>query len=519
MKNKLSLLLSTVILLSSNTFAEKVPNIFTPNTPAKAAEVNENFDFLVHKSMGANLVDGEVELAIDCTTNSAALNEAYAEHVNYRNLNFSIKGNCYGDITVKRTFDGDSNWEGNSYQVAGQTISIYPQDGQVAGLIPNDLSDKVAIWGGFGGGLYLNDLTITLSANNWDYGAAFSRNGQGAVNNVTIIGPDTPNGAGIWLQEGAQAYILGVDISKVTWGVFAHNNSAVRFLGNTSTISSQSEGVKVLGSSVRQQAAINVTSAAGAAIDIDGGTNWMGWDHNITAIGDNIVIQGGSTLVVGSLAMAGVVNIDNSVVRTTTFSSKNLQVTNSELSLGTATTTTGNTTLNMSTLNAQSLSTVGFDLWNSSVNIAAGTISAQTNLTQQSFMHAENATFSAIKIERTSTFSGQDLTILDVTVQDNSLLDLSTATITRNFSLDSNSTGVLEDVTFNGSTFNVNQANARIMGTTKMPTSKLACYGFSQIEYEGVSDVLTTVPNSNCLDQSSITTLMNLIKSNHILPE
>lgn len=507
------------VTFSGGVFSQTVPNIFTPNTPANAAEVNENFDLLASKSMGMNLIDGEVEVDVDCTSDAAALNKAYAENVNYKDLNFRIKGDCYGDITVSRTLDGDNNWEGNSYQVASQSINISPQEGQTAGLIPNDLSGKVAIWGGFGGGLYLSDITITL-ADDWDYGAAFSRSGHGSVINVTIIGPDTPNGAGIWVQEGAQAYILGVDISKVTWGIHGNNNAAIRFLGDASTISSQYEGIKVLGSSVRQETELNVTSSEGKALDLDGGTNWMGWNKTITASGNNVWVGGGSTLAVGTLAVTGVVDVENtSVVKADNFSStSHLQVTGSEVNLGTAT-IGGNITLNMSKFIAQNLTTVGFDSFTSSASIYSGDITATAIITLQSFINASNVTFDYILLEQSSTLKGNTITARNLQSQDNSFFDLRTTTITEELSLDSNSTGVLEDVTFNGSTFNVNQANARIMGTTKMPTSKLACWGLAQVEYEGISNILQTVPDSNCLDQSSITTLMNLVKSNHVIPE
>ncbi|GAA5144179.1 hypothetical protein [Thalassotalea piscium] len=509
---------STLLFISLSVSAETVPNIFSPNTPAKAAEVNENFDFLASKSMGMNLIDGEIEVDVDCTADAAALNKAYTEHVNYKDLNFRIKGNCYGDITVKRTFDGDNNWEGNSYQVASQSINIQPQEGHTAELIPNDLSGKVAIWGGFGGGLYLIDLTITLG-DDWDYGAAFSRNGHGSVINVTIIGPDTPNGTGILLQEGAQAYISGVNISKVALGIFGNNNAAIRFIQTPSTVSSQSEAVKVLGSSVRQQVALDITSAQGKALDLDGGTNWMGWGQSITATGNNILIGGGSTLAVDILDVTGVIDVENtSLLKATNLSStSNLQVSNSELNLVNAT-VGGNTNFYMSKLNAQNINATGLYLWNSSFNISSGNITAFTTLTERSLLRVENTTLSGVLVNN-STLSGQSLTILNADIQNNAMLDITTSTITSNFDVDSNSTAILEDITFNGSQFNINQSDVRILGTTKMPTSKLACWGLSQVEYEGNNDILATAPNSNCLDQSSITTLIDLVKSNHSIPE
>ena len=63
---------------------EVIPHLFTPSTPAKASEVNENFDVLNQRltsleqhSLGLKLKDGYETIELDCTANPAALNETY----------------------------------------------------------------------------------------------------------------------------------------------------------------------------------------------------------------------------------------------------------------------------------------------------------------------------------------------------------------------------------------------------------------------------------------------------------
>ncbi|MFT5452396.1 MAG: hypothetical protein ACI9N9_001888 [Enterobacterales bacterium] len=474
-----SIFIFWVILSISNLSAqETVPYIFSANTPANAAEVNENFDFLTTKSIGMNLVDGEIEVNVDCTNDAAALNNAYADYVNYREINFLIKGNCYGDITVKRTFDQENEtWTNNYFQVMGQTIHIAPQE-LTAGLIPNDLSGKVTIWGGFGGGYYINDITITLGEN--DVGVAYSRNGHGSVNRVTINGPETPSGYGIWVQEGAQVYISEVTINNVYWGITGINNASIRLNGFNS-ITSQSDGFLLIASSVRQGAGLIVTSTEGRSIVVDEGSNWFvafGNEYTTTVTGD-VEITDGSNVHVGTL------------------------------------TTSDDVIISDSNLSATALSAGNLTLDNSDTTITGGNISGATNMIDQSFVRTTNTIFGDVNIAKNSTFNGQGLTITTLNTNNNSLLDIASSTVSTNFDIN-NSRGLLSEITFNGTTFNINQSTVQLTGTTKMSTSKLACTGLSQVDYQGISDLLTTEPNSNCLDQSSVTTLMSLVKMNHI---
>tara|TARA_Y100000994_G_scaffold248995_1_gene258521 strand:+ start:28523 stop:28864 length:342 start_codon:yes stop_codon:yes gene_type:complete len=109
MEMKKTISLSILAALSTPlTAQESIPHIFSPSTPAKASEVNENFDFLNSRlnELEANGMPnngGTLSLDIDCTENPAALNEAYLANKFTQSLSFSIAGSCYGDITGNRS--------------------------------------------------------------------------------------------------------------------------------------------------------------------------------------------------------------------------------------------------------------------------------------------------------------------------------------------------------------------------------------------------------------------------------
>ena len=133
-----------IAIFSFSTFAtDPVPNTFTAGSPAKATEVNANFEHLVSASSASEqalaaldarlaemegslspltqLTEGEIELDVDCTSNPSDLLEKYQANADFTNLSFSITGECYGDI---RFIKGDSeNDEDNDrwIQLASQS--------------------------------------------------------------------------------------------------------------------------------------------------------------------------------------------------------------------------------------------------------------------------------------------------------------------------------------------------------------------------------------------------------------
>jgi hypothetical protein len=460
--------------------------------------------------MGVKLVSGRRVIDVDCTNNPAALSESYHENINYKNLQFAIKGDCFGDIRVFREFNDDGTWQGNTAQAYGQSLSIYPQEGQTAGLIPNDLSGSVAIWATLGGGVYLNNLTINMGSD-WDYGVAYSRNSHGSVNNVTIVGPETPNGYGIFVQEGAQVYINRVDISNVNTGVFGTNSATVRFLGD-STISSQFDAIRMSGATVRQQGNISAVSAEANRLFLSAGTNWNGEYRNISGTG-NTLIRDGSTLIIGSLTGSNLTEVESSLLKASYVKSESFVVLKSTVDAGAIEIT--DSELRMSVLRADNFSSGTFYMEASSIEFRQGNITSNANVLGRSFMSASDGSINIINLDQHSIFYGENLSISEVYTNTNSAFTLNNSSVNNNLYIQGSSTGTLNNVDFTGSELHFMQSNVSIEGEAKIPTDKLSCSGFSQVRYEGVDDILATAPDSNCLDQSSVDSLMNLIKANH----
>ncbi|MBE7213930.1 hypothetical protein MK852_06750 [Shewanella benthica] len=472
MLSKLQNSLSFIFVLACSTAnASDVPNVFSASTSAKAGEVNENFDYLnvrandfeeqlemlQLKSMGNHLIDGEQSVEVDCSGNPAALNEAYAENVQYRNLNFTITGNCYGDIRVIRTFDENNVWTNDSFQPGGQTLNIFGAEGGNAHLIPNDLSGSVTIWGGFGGGLYLGNLTIQMG--NSTLAAAYSRNGQGGLTNVIIEGPGEESAdwsAGVWLQEGAQAYLSNLTVSGVNVGVYARNSAVVRFLGDENSISASDIGIYIFSSDVAQQAKL-ITSS----IDISSGSRWLQAGKGSTTA-DTVNIREGSSLVVN-----GAMNLSNGLW------------------------------VELSQASIRGEFTSPF------VNVSQGQLFLDGGHIADVFeiTDAGNANVSNSSINVLNMYRGAKLNIRNSTIGGN-------AHIAEDASV------FLTEVTFEGDQFKVLSSKAYFWGMNDTLTDKLFCHGLSFVEFPGV-DLVTAAPASNCLDFEASNTLMNLIKSNH----
>ncbi|ALO33978.1 hypothetical protein CMT41_03995 [Colwellia sp. MT41] len=326
-------LLPLLVLAPVFANAEQVPHTFIAGTPAKAANVNANFTHVNDKATlnstsiatieaklttiesAANgspldiLVNGEIDVEVDCTDQPEALQLAYHQHVNYRTLNFTLTGNCYGDI-----YDYRDDTDNGGIQVSDQTIGINSADPENrASIIPNDQTGKAFLIAGQGGGLYLSDVNVTTGEN--EYGAVFfSRNGHGSITNVTINAAGTGS-IPVVVQEGAQVYFSNVEINGAQIGIFARNNSTIRFLGET-TVNSTEGIVLRTGVSVNQQGTVTINSGSGQALYLNGGVNWIssyaGLPLNLTG---TVHLENGSYLNAGTLNLAGDLNVFDSSVK------------------------------------------------------------------------------------------------------------------------------------------------------------------------------------------------------------
>jgi len=515
MNNLVKYTTSTLLLLTSGAYAS-VPNVFSSNTPAVAADVNENFEYLAEKSIGVNLVNGEISVEVDCSGNAAALNETYADYVNYREINFFIKGNCYGDIKVRRDFDNDNNWLGKSYQVAGQTIHISPQSNETAGLIPNDLTGKVVIWATIGGGLYLSNLTIQLG-NDWDYGVAFSRNGHGSVNNVTIKGPENANGAAIWIQEGAQAYISDLTSSGTTFGIVGQNGGTIRLLGSETDIVSINDAVRLTGSSLRQSGVVNAHSTNGAAIRMQNGAKWFAEEKTIETNG-SVRLTGNSVLNVDTInGNNSEILADSATLIVNNLNGKSANFTNTNFYGGHISMPSGHLHIQGSNIDAARLDADSVYFQSASAIFSNGNIANSFDVTRNSYVVIRNeTTLNNIWIEKNSTLEGNSIVVTNLGAAYNSTVDLKNSTINSGLATHSNTTLKLSNTAFNGDDASFSRSIVEIEGENKIATSKMTCSGITKIHYEGVNDFLSANPDSQCLDSLAELTLINVIKSNHL---
>ena len=86
----------------------EVPKIFEDGEVAEAADFNANFDYLEDKITALNegapwisgTPDGSKFVEVDCSSDPAALVQAYQDNVGIRQLVLAAKGDCYGALDL-----------------------------------------------------------------------------------------------------------------------------------------------------------------------------------------------------------------------------------------------------------------------------------------------------------------------------------------------------------------------------------------------------------------------------------
>lgn len=348
------MLLAQGAVLSANALATdttNIPHTFSAGQPARAYQVNENFDAINEKAkenlalitaLEAQITKMEESqslfkesIEVDCSDDPAALAKAYWEIKDSAITSFFVSGTCYGDIR-------NHPETGEFYQAHQQTLFILGNEEVGAKLIPNPQTKNTGMWGGFNGGLYIHDLTVDLGTG---AGFGFSRNSQGSIHDVTIIGSGNyeDEQRAFYIQASAQVYLGGVSIQNVNHGIHANGGSAVRVLGSQKSdigleIKNSQNGIALNSNAVLRQSGPISIDAEEPPIAINS-ANWaLHWGAS--------EIKGGEVLVENAYSFT----TDNAV-----FDVENVRVERSQFTVG------YDSSFDISKLSCEGLSQVNID--------------------------------------------------------------------------------------------------------------------------------------------------------------
>lgn len=493
-----TLSVSALLLSGVGAHGQDIPNIFTPATPANAADVNENFDHVVerlqgleNRSVGFLMRDGEIDLNVDCTDNPAALNEVYADWWRLHELNFFITGDCYGDITIRREVDENDNWTGASFQPTGQTIHITGADGQTAGIIPNDLTQEALLLGGFGGGLYVNNVTITLGGSS-DVGALYSRNAHGGLTNVTINGSEASEGVGVRVQEGAQVYLNNVNVSNVTRGFDVINNGTVRTFNNNS-VTSSTQGFFASGSSaIRNGDGTFSLSGTEYAFMLTDNSTWK--DGTLT------VSEGSVEVVNGSFLSVDAINAANSELSVSRGRVDAISVGVSSFSV-----TSGDLKLNDASVSSNSSITLG-----SSAEFSVVNLPAQLTVDYGSRMFWYEGNLDSMVVSNNSAVRVVGTTFTnDIFVLSNSTSQLDSVVANGNVWTTQGAFNTIDNTSVDGTLFVFNGGRIDVKGDTKPLATQISCVD-GHADYTGIS-MLDDAAATECVNTEDARDLQRIV--------
>lgn len=289
----------------------EVPKIFADGEVAEAADFNANFDYLEGKITALNegapwisgTPDGSKLIEVDCSSDPAALVEAYQDNVGIRQLVLAAKGDCYGALDlIPYTNENDEPTVG-FIQTKSQSVTIFPQDFSILKIIPRPITAGddnylvARLVSSFGSMISVSNLSIQLGEDD-SWGLLFSRSSNGSVSDVEIIGAaeTSQSQVGIRVQNGANTYLVNSSIKNVDDGLVVMNGATVNLSGEI-VIEAASRGIwGFIEASVQALLSGNSSITAPDAVALTlGSTSWLNGGATINgniSVGDSsFVIQ------------------------------------------------------------------------------------------------------------------------------------------------------------------------------------------------------------------------------------
>ncbi len=304
-----------------------IPKTFVNGEIADATDFNTNNNYLIDKIVEtkadiANIVanarwansdeSGAVVKTIDCSANQSALIEAYHAHVHEDYMIFLLTGSCFGAYRFIEEVGENDEVVVNMVQPKNQVVALISDrtvnPSNRAKLIPRKLvADREYFIAGlvssFGNGLYINDIDIEMGADD-SWGVLFSRSSNGDLTNVSIKGDgESGNPYGVFIQNGAAAYIGGNDETSLIEGVdtgIQFNGVAMANITGTAKIEGNNFGISTFyGGTFRLSLRGDGKLAAPTAIRLQkGGQAWVNNINETVSIDGDISLES-STLTIG----------------------------------------------------------------------------------------------------------------------------------------------------------------------------------------------------------------------------
>ena len=294
----------------------EVPKIFEDGEVAEAADFNANFDYLEDKITALNegapwisgTPDGSKFVEVDCSSDPAALVQAYQDNVGTRQLVLAAKGDCYGALDLIPFTNEDGEPAVSFIQTKSQSVTIFPQDFSVLKIIPRPITSGddnylvARLVSSFGSMISVSNLTVQLGADD-SWGLLFSRSSNGSVSDVEIIGAAETNQSqvGIRVQNGANTYLVNSSIKGVSDGLIVMNGATVNLSGEI-VIEATTRGIwGFIEASIQALLSGNssITSPEAVALTL-GSTGWFSGGATINGnigVGDSSFVLQGNVVV------------------------------------------------------------------------------------------------------------------------------------------------------------------------------------------------------------------------------